>query len=201
MDKQEGFCKALTDYITREGSKDLLNWLLKTDFFTAPASTKYHGAYEGGLVEHSLHVFYRLRDLWIAEYGETERTEKRMETIAICGLLHDICKANFYAISSHKVKNEKTGVWEKKPYYLVEDQFPFGHGEKSVYIINTFFKLTRDEALAIRWHMGGFDDSAGGFALSKALECCPLALFLHMADMMATYLDEGSADSAKAAEG
>ena len=194
MDNKEKFCMEYQTHITRPGSEEFLNWLLATDFFTAPASTKFHGAYEGGLVEHSLNVFYRLQNLLsFGDYGAREKSDKRMETIAICGLLHDICKANFYTISMRNVKNEKTKVWEQQPYYTVADQFPYGHGEKSVYIINTFFRLSRDEALAIRWHMGGFDDAAKGFALTQAYENCPLAPILHMADMMATYLDEGMA--------
>lgn len=191
MNRKEQFCTEYDKYIKREGNRDFLDWLLKTDFFTAPASTKFHGAYEGGLVEHSLNVFYRLRNLYTAECGESALSDRMMETIAVCGLLHDICKVNFYSTSTRNVKNEKTGQWEKQPYYTVADQFPYGHGEKSVYIINSFFKLNRDEALSIRWHMGGFDESAKGFALSQTYENCQLALLLHMADMMATYLDEG----------
>lgn len=189
MSTKELFCLEYKTHIVREGGQGLLEWLLESDFFTAPASTKYHGAHEGGLAEHSLHVFERLRRLCIAEYVEV----KDMEPIAICGLLHDLCKTNFYAVSTRNVKNEKTGLWEKQPYYTVADMFPMGHGEKSVFLIERFLRLTPDEALAIRWHMGGFDDAAKGYALTGAYKQCPLALLLHMADMMATYLDENKA--------
>lgn len=190
MSTKELFCLEYKGHIVREGSQALLEWLLESDFFIAPASTKYHGAWEGGLAEHSLHVFYRLKKLCIAECGEL----KHLESIAICGLLHDLCKTNFYAVSTRNVKNEKTGMWEKQPYYTVADKFPLGHGEKSVFLIERFLRLTPEEALAIRWHMGGFDDAAKGYALTGAYERCPLALLLHIADMMATYLDENKTE-------
>lgn len=197
MSTKELFCLEYKTHIVREGGQGLLEWLLESDFFTAPASTKFHGAHEGGLAEHSLHVFYRLKKLCMAEYGEV----KDMEPLAICGLLHDLCKINFYAVSTRNVKNEKTGLWEKQPYYTVADMFPMGHGEKSVFLIERFLQLTPGEALAIRWHMGGFDDAAKGYALTGAYEQCPLALLLHMADMMATYLDENKTKGQAAACG
>lgn len=187
MSKKEAFVQLYNSGIRREGADKLLAWLEKSDFFAAPASTKFHGAHEGGLCEHSVNVYERLHALCgFDDIGATE------ETIVICGLLHDICKANFYKVSTRNVKNEQTGQWEKQPFYLVEDQLPYGHGEKSVYIISGFMRLTRDEAMAIRWHMGGFDDSAkgGSFALSGAFEQYPLALMTHIADMQATYLNE-----------
>ena len=114
------------------------------------------------------------------------------ESIAICGLLHDLCKANFYKVSTRNVKNEQTGKWEKVPFYQVEDQFPYGHGEKSVWLIERFMRLTVEEAAAIRWHMGGFDDAVrgGSFAVSGAFESWPLCVELHIADLRASYLDE-----------
>ena len=162
-----------------------MEWLCSSDFFTAPASTKYHCAFEGGLVHHSLNVYKTLKKR-CDEYGITDG-----ESVAICGLLHDICKANFYTISYRNAKNER-GQWEKVPYYTVDDQFPFGHGEKSVFVIERFMRLRENEAIAIRWHMGGFDDTAkaGGFSISHAYEKYPLAVLLHMADLESTYLAE-----------
>ena len=128
----------------------------------------------------------------VRNYGITDG-----ESIAICGLLHDICKANFYTISYRNAKNER-GQWEKVPYYTVDDQFPFGHGEKSVFVVERFMRLRENEAIAIRWHMGGFDEAAksGGFSISHAYEKYPLAVLLHMADLEATYLSEqGPAES------
>ena len=103
-----------------------------------------------------------------------------------------MCKAQFYKVSSRNVKNEKTGQWERQPYYTIEDVFPYGHGEKSVFLIERFLRLKTSEAMAIRWHMGGFDDSArgGSFAISQAYEKYPLAVKLHLADLESTYLRE-----------
>ena len=115
-----------------------------------------------------------------------------MESFALCALLHDVCKAQFYKISTRNVKNEKTGQWEKVPYYTIEDAFPYGHGEKSVYLIERFVRLKPAEATAIRWHMGGFDDAAkgGNFSISVAYDKYPIAVKLHLADLEATYLRE-----------
>lgn len=162
-----------------------MEWLSKTDFFTAPASTKYHCACEGGLVSHSVNVYKTLRGKYFEE-GDSE------ESFALCGLLHDVCKAQFYKVSTRNVKNDVTGEWEKKPYYSVEDAFPYGHGEKSVYLIERFLRLKPAEAMAVRWHMGGFDEAAkgGSFAISAAYDKYPLAVKLHLSDLEATYLLE-----------
>ena len=114
------------------------------------------------------------------------------ESFALCALLHDVCKAQFYKVSSRNVKNERTGQWEKVPYYVIEDAFPYGHGEKSVFLIERFVRLKPAEATAIRWHMGGFDDAArgGNFSISVAYDKYPIAVKLHLADLEATYLRE-----------
>ncbi|SCJ34752.1 Uncharacterised protein [Anaerotruncus sp. 2789STDY5834896] len=106
--------------------------------------------------------------------------------------MHDLCKANFYKVSTRNVKNEQTGKWEKAPFYQVEDQFPYGHGEKSVFLIERFIRLSTEEAVAIRWHMGGYDEAVkgGSYAQSAAFDKYPLALALHLADMQATHMDE-----------
>lgn len=191
---REKFKQIYREHITREGADRLLEWLEKSDFFTAPASTKYHLAREGGLVEHSVHVYDRLRKLYMEnpiseQYPWLSAEEK--ETIAICGLLHDVCKANYYTVEMRNRKNAY-GQWEQYPFYVVNDRIPYGHGEKSVYIVSSFMKLTREEAMAIRWHMGGFDDSVrgGSHAMDGAYAKYPLALLTHIADMMATHLDE-----------
>ncbi len=183
---RDKFTEIYTAHIKREGSEKLLKWLSGTDFFTAPASTRFHLAYEGGLVEHSVKVYETLRERYFEE-GDSE------ESFAVCGLLHDVCKAQFYRTSTRNVKNEETGQWEKKPFYTVEDAFPYGHGEKSVYLIERFMRLKPQEAVAIRWHMGGFDEAArgGSFAISEAFGRYPLAVKLHLADLEASYLREG----------
>lgn len=144
---KDEFLKIYTDNIHREGADKLLDWLKSSDFFTAPASAKYHSSHEGGLCEHSINVYRRLSSVITSSKAEIINPKgiPVSETIAICGLLHDVCKVNFYTVSTRNVKNEETGVWEKKPYYAVDDQLPYGHGEKSVYIISGFMKLSREE--------------------------------------------------------
>lgn len=183
MNAKDEFVKIYTENIHRQGSQELLNWLLNTDFFTAPASTKFHCACENGLVMHSVNVFNTMVEKHFEEGIDD------MESFAISALLHDICKAEFYKVSMRNVKNDATGQWEKQPYYSVEDKFPFGHGEKSVFLIERFMRLKLDEAMAIRWHMGSFDD-AQGYTVSQAYDKYPLAVKLHLADMESTYLRE-----------
>ena len=192
MEYQEEFEAIYRTHITRAGSTELLEWLSKTDFFTAPASTRFHCACEYGLVQHSVNVYRTLRE----RYFEESDSE---ESFAICGLLHDICKAQFYKVATRNVKNEETGQWEKKPYYTVEDSFPYGHGEKSVFLIERFIRLKTSEAMAIRWHMGGFDSAAkaGDFSISLAYDRYPLAVKLHLADLESTYLKEKGTSSAR----
>lgn len=197
---KERFLEIYKDYITRPGADKFLEWLEKSDFFSAPASTRFHLAEPGGLVKHSVHVYERLRELFSNEIarntdGPVIISDEDEEKIAICGLLHDICKANFYAVEMRNRKNE-SGQWEKYPFYVVNDQLPYGHGEKSVYIISGFMKLTREESMAIRWHMGFSDTDfkGGGFSVGNAFEKFPLAVMTHIADLQATYLDEAGQD-------
>ncbi len=191
MTDKEEFLKIYNDNIKRPGAQELLDWLSKTDFFTAPASSRYHCACEGGLLMHSLNVYKVLRERYFEDNKDSE------ESFAICALLHDLCKAQFYKVSTRNVKNEATGQWEKVPYYSVDDQFPYGHGEKSVFLIERFVRLKTSEAMAIRWHMGGFDEASkgGGFSISLAYEKYPLAVKLHLADLEATYLREKNTSS------
>ena len=195
QDKKEEFIRIYKEHITRPGAEKLLEYLCseKSDFFTAPASTRYHGAYEGGLLEHSLNVYYCLRDYLarprVKELYGMEYTE---ENIAIAALLHDLCKMNFYTVDYRNSKNAQ-GVWEKVPYYKINDQLPYGHGEKSVYLIQFFMHLRKEEAFAIRWHMG-FSGPEDATTVGKALEMYPLAFALCTADMEASYFMEGSVE-------
>ena len=192
MTDKERFISIFKEKITREGSRELLNYLCSEscDFFIAPASTRYHGAEIGGLCRHSLNVYdclcdqlarRRMKDDYGIHYNE--------ESIAIAALLHDLCKINFYRVESRNVK--KNGVWEAVPYYTIEDNLPYGHGEKSVYIISAYMRLTRDEAFAIRYHMG-FSGPEDKNQIGRALEMFPLAFALNVADMEAAYFMEGS---------
>lgn len=186
MGFQEEFIEIYQGKISREGSVPLLEWLQRTDFFTAPASSKFHCACPGGLVQHSVSVYRAMME----KHFDPEKDNE--ESFAICALLHDVCKAQFYKEGFRNVKNEETGAWEKRSFYMVEDSFPYGHGEKSVFLIERFLRLKTSEAMAIRWHMGGFDDAArgGSFAVSQAFERYPLAVKLHLADLESTYLRE-----------
>ncbi len=186
MDYKQKFIEYYQANIHREGADRLLEWLQTTDFFTAPASTRYHCACPSGLVQLSVNVY----EVMMEKHFDPETDSA--ESFALCALLHDVCKAQFYKISTRNVKNEKTGQWEKVPYYTIEDAFPYGHGEKSVFLIERFVRLKPAEATAIRWHMGGFDDAArgGNFSISVAYDKYPIAVKLHLADLEATYLRE-----------
>ena len=187
---------AKTEYTV--GIDKLIAWLKSKDTKIAPASGKYHCAYAGGLVEHSLHVYERLKKLLAIEYP-VENNQAPMytdETIALVALLHDVSKIDFYEISYKNVK-DANGDWTKVPFYQIKDtshRFIYGsHAMNSVYIVRTFVKLTYQEELAILYHMGGFDyteDSISVKNISEAFSKSPLALLLHQADMQATYLDE-----------
>ena len=185
MGYKESFISAFEENIQREGAGALLAWMQGTDFFTAPASTRFHGACEQGLVMHSLNVYEVLR-------ARFSGAGVSAESLAICGLLHDLCKANFYKAGFRNVKDDETGVWNKVPSYSVQDAFPYGHGEKSVFLIERFLRLKPAEAVAIRWHMGGFDDAVrgGSYAISEAWRNYPLGVMLHIADLEASYLLE-----------
>ena len=184
---KQKFLELAKTNIKRDGIEELLSWLETTDFFECPASTKFHLAEAGGLCEHSLNVYNRLLKLATDEFGEDN---VNVESVTIIALFHDICKCCYYKTEYRNVKED--GEWVQKPYYTVDDLLPYGHGEKSVYIINGYMRLTREEALAINWHMGGFDKRVvgGDFTFSKAYYKYPLCTLAHIADIMATYLDE-----------
>lgn len=161
------------EFITRPGAAEMFAWLEENGFFTAPASTKYHGAYPGGLAEHSLNVFDR-----ICELAEREKLQYTPDTLAVCGLLHDVCKIDAYTKDGDR--------------YTHTNAFPAGHGEKSVILIMRKMELTDEEILAISWHMGPFDArmKGGSYDMNNAFRESPLPVLLHLADMMATHLDE-----------
>ena len=169
--------------VNRDGIDDLISFLEKSDFFKAPASTRFHGDHEGGLVEHSLKVYEILKH-------KIENNIKGVtipeESIIIIGLLHDICKTNFYKVDYRNAKNS-LGVWEKVPYYTIDDTIPYGHGEKSVMMISEYIKLTVEEKYCIRWHMGFTEPKELYNTLGQAYKKYPLALLTHEADLETTY--------------
>lgn len=179
---KEDFIETLRGCVHRPGIEKLIGWLESTDFFEAPASTKYHGAYSGGLVKHSMNVLDRLK----SKYADFPQGTKS-ETVAIVSLLHDVCKANLYR------KEETIFCGEQQVIrYGYDNKLPIGHGEKSVILIQRHMELTDEEIIAISWHMGAFDVRAKGRSeeLSQVWEKYPLAFLLHIADMEATWLDE-----------
>ena len=193
LDYKRKFIEIYKSKIKREGADKLLEFLEGSDFFTAPASTRYHGSHEGGLCEHSINVYEclcdylarpRVKELYGMNYSD--------ESIAIVSLLHDVCKTNFYVETTRNVK--ENGVWKTVPYYSIEDQLPYGHGEKSVYMISAYMKLTRDEAFAIRYHMGFAESNNVTYInnVGKAYEMFPIAFAVSVADMEASYYLEES---------
>ena len=167
----------------REGVDEIINFLEKTDFFKAPASTRFHGNYEGGLLEHSMKVYEILKHKVKNSVIDINVGD---DTLIIVALLHDICKANYYKVDFRNAKNER-GEWEKVPYYTVDDTIPYGHGEKSVMMITEYMKLTSEEKYCIRWHMGFTEPKELYGTISVAYKKYPLALLMHEADLEATY--------------
>ena len=166
----------------REGMEKVIDFLEKSDFFTAPASTRFHGSFEGGLLEHSMKVYEILKD-------KLNKNDMHIndDTVKIVALLHDICKTNYYKVDYRNAKNEM-GEWVKVPYYTVEDTIPYGHGEKSVMMLTEFIKLTNEEKYAIRWHMGFTETKENYQYIGIAYKKYPLALMLFEADLEATYI-------------
>ena len=169
--------------INREGMDELIKFIEKTDFFKAPASTRFHGSHEGGLLEHSMKVYEILKH---KVNTNIEKIDVSEDTIKIIALLHDICKVNFYKVDYRNAKNE-FGEWEKVPYYTVEDTIPYGHGEKSVMMLTEYIKLTGEEKYAIRWHMGFSEPKESYLTLGQAMKKYPLVLLVNEADLEATY--------------
>lgn len=167
--------------IHREGIDKLIKWLDTTDFYTAPSSARNHGAEPGGLCAHSIEVFKYLKNF--QESGESD------ETVAIVALFHDLCKVFFYKQSMRNTKDE-SGKWIQVPYYEYDyNKLPLGHGEKSMYLLMKFIELTDEEALAIRWHMGGYysNNTGESQSLSFALQQSKLVLKLQTADQCAAF--------------
>ena len=197
MNAKERFIEIYKKNITREGADKLLEYLLSSDFFVAPASSRFHSSYEGGLCEHSVNVYDCL-----VSYLDTKRAKETFgfsysdESIAIVSLLHDLCKIGVYKKGFRNVKDEK-GAWQRVDTFEYDDQLPYGHGEKSVYIITGYMRLTREEAFAIRYHMGYSSEFEDIRNVSKAFEMFPLAFAVHVADSEATYFVETKDKKAK----
>jgi len=183
---KERFIEIYTRFIKRPGSDELLKWLERSTFFTDPASTRFHGAYPGGLCEHSVNVWEELIRI-LKAYPEIKASG---ESAAIVALLHDICKVGNY---SQEFRNKKIdGVWKAVPIYVVDEDLPFGgHGSKSVFRIQKYMALTDEEAVAVNCHMGSWDRCPTDYAVGNAFENNFLAWAVHVADESATYIREG----------
>ena len=193
MTAKKVFMEYARENIKREGIEDLLDWLENdTDFFTSPASTKYHGSFEGGLLEHSLNVFEQLLVEFDTVVGKGWESVYSPESVAIAALFHDLCKVNSYT-TEQRWRKDAEGKWEAYyPYVYNSEKRAMGHGAQSVYFIQQFITLTEDEAEAIFWHMGAYDISpyANLNGLSKTWQNNALAYMLSRADMAATYVLE-----------
>lgn len=193
----------LLSEVKRDGMQELMNWLEESDFFDAPASTKYHGSFPGGLAEHSINVYNAL----VFHYENIKDSEFSLppideESLIIVGVLHDVCKVNTYTQTwkNQKVYNERGSKedaggkydWETLPGYDRKPLLAMGHAAKSVFILQQFIKLRVDEAQAIFWHMGAYDLSLYNSMneLSQAYNENLLAFLLHQADMTCTYITE-----------
>lgn len=168
-------------------------YLLASDYFTAPASSTpppgqppRHGCHEGGLAEHCWNVYQELLGLAI----RFNISPEEQESVAVVALLHDLCKVNFYKAATRR-ERDAAGVWRDVPVVAVDDQLPLGHGEKSLYLASKVLRLTDDEALAIRWHMGRWGaEGAAVRDLNAAMSRCQLLRGLVLADQLATYFIE-----------
>lgn len=195
-DKQTNFKEMLLS-TKRVGMENVIEKLEELGFFKAPASTKFHLNYEGGLLEHSMNVCnmaLELRELIIRKKEELHDALPK-ESVIIAALLHDVCKADIYKPAIKRQKNE-CGVWCDVPGYDVDyKNFPLGHGEKSViWLLQNGMKLTADEIMAIRWHMTAWDlpfqspEMKGN--LNAARNLCPLMTLIQAADGLAAHLLE-----------
>ena len=190
---KETFLKILQENLTRDGSQNLINWIQNSTFFTDPSAKAHHGNFDGGLCDHSLKVYETLKRfiaLYQIDFPEYNVAE---ETIVIASLLHDLCKVGLYKKGFRNVKNDETGQWERKPRYDYSDTLGMGHGEASVYMIQSFIHLTREEALAIRHHMGAYDSAfkGGDNSINVARSQSPIVTLLHMADTYSSqFLEE-----------
>lgn len=191
MSNKERFIEIYKQNIKREGADKLLEYLLSPacDFFVAPASSRFHCSYEGGLLDHSLNVYDALVAYLNSDRARELGFEYSPESVAIVSLLHDLCKIGVYKKGFRNVKDER-GQWQRVDVFEYDDQLPYGHGEKSVYIISGYMRLSREEAFAIRYHMGYSSDFDDARNVSKAFEMFPLAFAVHVADSEATYYVE-----------
>lgn len=193
MTSKEEFIKLLKENVHRYGVDTLIEYLDEQGFFEGPASTKYHGSYPGGLVDHSLNVYYSILDVMNMIYGKNWQQRHSLESVTVVSLLHDVCKIGKYKSELKNVKDLNTGTWGTKECYVRNpNSFEMGHASKSIYTVMKYMELTDEEAQAIYWHMGAFDISQYSTVgdLSESYSKNTLALALHLADMISTHVVE-----------
>ena len=196
---KERFCQLLRA-TERENIDYVIEDLEALGFFTAPASVRNHFNFPGGLVQHSLNVYDAAMAVrrQMCELRPSLADELPEASIAIAALLHDVCKAELYTMVNRKRKNE-IGMWEDvKEYQIGYENFPMGHGEKSVImLLRSGLDLEDAEALAIRWHMGPWElnsasiDQDRNYRAAQAFS--PLVPLIHTADTLAASLLERDA--------
>ena len=195
-EKKEQFIELLRS-TESQGIEKVIQYLEESGFFSAPASTAFHLNYEGGLMEHSMNVYkmaIAMREPIVAMKPEM-REKLQEKSIIIAALLHDVCKAKIYQ-KTKKWNMNSQGKWEQKEGYTTDySQMPFGHGEKSVIILlDLGLKMTVDEMVAIRWHMGAWDLSFQSYEaksnINESGNRYPLLSLIQAADNMATHILE-----------
>ena len=193
MEKNKVQIKTILTSVGRPGMERLLQWIdEKTDFYTAPASAKYHLCCKGGLAQHSLNVYALLK-----QKVDSGLLSIRSESIAITALLHDLCKVNFYHLEKKNVKEgtkisaygKEVANWVEKDAWVVQDAYPVGHGEKSCFYIQRFMQLTEEEYAMIRLHMGP-DKNTYPDPFSATAEMYPGVAAIHTADLEAAFIVE-----------
>lgn len=199
---KQRFIDLCNEHIHREGLDKVLAYLEKSDFYTAPSSTRFHLNEDGGLCLHSMNVFEAACKIYnemakpAIVNGTSPFTEEvSMESIAIATLFHDLCKIKLYHKTERWKKDDKNR-WVSYPGYEVKDDFPLGHGEKSCLMLSWYMRLKPEEMLAIRWHMGMFDMGESGTPLRmsffSATDKSPLVSIVHAADFLTSNLWEKS---------
>lgn len=195
MEMIDKFYDIWNNKIKRDGKEKVLEYIQRSDYFKAPASTMFHSNIEGGLLYHSIKVCEKLENL---VRSNSSVVFEREDSIYIIGLLHDICKTYYYDVDYRNVKNEK-GVWEKKPYYKVKDLMPVGvHGDKSVMLLLKLgLELTTEEIYCIRYHMGAYEGKEVYNSLGEAKHKCPNILWVHLADELASIEEDKEQNNKK----
>lgn len=165
-------------------SDDMMNYLMAYGFFTAPASTKYHGNHEGGLLEHS----YMVTKFLLTLTQDNHLTWKNSRSPFIVGMFHDLCKIDQYRHPASRLIVDGVSVMDSFKWEYNPDTLLKGHGDKSVMLLSQFYTLTDEEIMCIRYHMGAFTDKSEWNDYTRAVRNYPNVLWTHQADMLASHV-------------